>query len=192
MDWRTGEDNCGTGDCDEPEKKPGGNDCTAAKRRGVTLDGQNPCCEENNKKKEKCKNGTTKKEQNGSSSGEAKHTHSKKPAKTSGSSSKNEDCPAGCPTGFKPCEMKLTPPPFCHPLGVWMAQIQPCPPKSGKSKEDKPSKPKKPKAASSGKATKKASASKSSNVKEEPCLYDKPCKAHCFNHPPGIKPSNPY
>nr|CAH7749038.1 unnamed protein product [Callosobruchus chinensis] len=38
----------------------------------------------------------------------------------------------GCPTGFKPCTMKLTPPANCHPCGVWCAEIQPCPPKPKK------------------------------------------------------------
>ncbi|XP_063923960.1 uncharacterized protein LOC135138046 isoform X2 [Zophobas morio] len=38
----------------------------------------------------------------------------------------------GCPTGFKPCTMRLTPPPCCHPCGVWCAEIQPCPPKPKK------------------------------------------------------------
>ncbi|CAH1125502.1 unnamed protein product [Ceutorhynchus assimilis] len=34
----------------------------------------------------------------------------------------------GCPTGFKPCKMKLAPPKDCHPCGVWCAEIQACPP----------------------------------------------------------------
>lgn len=37
--------------------------------------------------------------------------------------------PPGCPTGFKPCSVKLTPPQCCDPCGVWKAKIQPCPPK---------------------------------------------------------------
>ncbi|XP_050304721.1 uncharacterized protein LOC126742185 isoform X2 [Anthonomus grandis grandis] len=41
----------------------------------------------------------------------------------------------GCPTGFKPCAMKLSPPAGCHPCGVWCAQIQPCPPKPKKKKQ---------------------------------------------------------
>ncbi|KAG5871866.1 hypothetical protein JTB14_033873 [Gonioctena quinquepunctata] len=43
----------------------------------------------------------------------------------------------GCPTGFKPCTMKLTPPSNCHPCGVWCAEIQPCPPKPKKKKSPK-------------------------------------------------------
>ncbi|XP_023014962.1 uncharacterized protein isoform X2 [Leptinotarsa decemlineata] len=43
----------------------------------------------------------------------------------------------GCPTGFKPCTMKLSPPPNCHPCGVWCAEVQPCPPKSKKKKQPK-------------------------------------------------------
>ncbi|KAF7287326.1 hypothetical protein GWI33_001689 [Rhynchophorus ferrugineus] len=38
----------------------------------------------------------------------------------------------GCPTGFKPCTMKLKPPSDCHPCGVWCAEVQPCPPKPKK------------------------------------------------------------
>ncbi|KAB0794790.1 hypothetical protein PPYR_11629 [Photinus pyralis] len=35
-----------------------------------------------------------------------------------------------CPTGFKPCQMQLSPPPQCHPLGTWCASIRPCSPKA--------------------------------------------------------------
>lgn len=44
----------------------------------------------------------------------------------------------GCPTGFKPCTMKLTAPPCCDPCGIWFAEIQPCPPKPRKSKRYDP------------------------------------------------------
>ncbi|KAL1490179.1 hypothetical protein ABEB36_012914 [Hypothenemus hampei] len=50
---------------------------------------------------------------------------------------KNKKLPVedkGCPTGFKPCTMKLTPPSDCHPCGVWCAKVQPCPPKPKKKK----------------------------------------------------------
>ncbi|XP_063923952.1 keratin-associated protein 9-8-like isoform X1 [Zophobas morio] len=86
-------------------------------------------------------------------------------------------CTAGCPTGFKPCSMKLTPPPCCDPCGVWCAQIQPCPPKP-KNKNEK---------YVPGPCTRPCC--KHWKPKEGPCLYDDPCKAHCFNHPPGMKPS---
>ncbi|KAK5644484.1 hypothetical protein RI129_005784 [Pyrocoelia pectoralis] len=50
-----------------------------------------------------------------------------------------EECiDEGCPTGFKPCKMKLCPPIGCHPLGTWYASIQPCSPKAkrrGKNKQ---------------------------------------------------------
>ncbi|EFA09789.1 uncharacterized protein LOC661071 isoform X1 [Tribolium castaneum] len=86
----------------------------------------------------------------------------------------------GCPTGFKPCTMKLTPPPGCDPCGIWCAQVQPCPPKpKKKSKKYEP-----------GPCTRPCC--KHWKPKEGPCLYDDPCKAHCFNHPPGIKPSGRY
>ncbi|KAF2901304.1 hypothetical protein ILUMI_04882 [Ignelater luminosus] len=44
----------------------------------------------------------------------------------------NDDCLNGCPTGFKPCTMKLCPPPCCNPLDPWRAQVQPCPAKPRK------------------------------------------------------------
>lgn len=87
-------------------------------------------------------------------------------------------CGEGCPTGFKPCNMELRPPPCCDPWGVWCAKIQPCPPKpkvSGNKNFYDPSPCKRP----CCKHWKP----------EDPCLYDAPCKAHCFNHPPGMKPS---
>ncbi|KAL3267975.1 hypothetical protein HHI36_007111 [Cryptolaemus montrouzieri] len=37
-----------------------------------------------------------------------------------------------CPTGFKTCTMRLTPPPCWDPCGVWCAEIQKCPPKPRK------------------------------------------------------------
>ncbi|KAK9881765.1 hypothetical protein WA026_017284 [Henosepilachna vigintioctopunctata] len=37
-----------------------------------------------------------------------------------------------CPTGFKTCSMRLTPPPCWDPCGVWCAEIQKCPPKPRK------------------------------------------------------------
>ncbi|VEN62400.1 unnamed protein product [Callosobruchus maculatus] len=82
----------------------------------------------------------------------------------------------GCPTGFKPCTMKLTPPANCHPCGVWCAEIQPCPPKSKKkSNKYEPGPCKRP-------------CCKHWKPKDGECQYDLPCKAHCYNHPPGIKP----
>ncbi|RZC40857.1 hypothetical protein BDFB_000360 [Asbolus verrucosus] len=90
----------------------------------------------------------------------------------------NDDhCPdPGCPTGFKPCTMKLTPPPCCDPYLPWCAQVQPCPPK-----------PKKKNKLEFGPCTRPCC--KHWKPKDGPCLYDDPCKAHCFNHPPGMKPS---
>lgn len=83
----------------------------------------------------------------------------------------------GCPTGFKPCTMKLTPPPNCDPAGLWIAQVQPCPPKPPKKVSN---------VYKSGEC--KRPGCKHWESKEGPCLYDEPCKAHCFNHPPGMKP----
>lgn len=83
----------------------------------------------------------------------------------------------GCPTGFKPCKLKLTAPPNCDPAGIWLAQVQPCPPKPRKKVSTlyKPGPCKRP-------------GCKHWRPKEGPCLYDEPCKAHCYNHPPGMKP----
>lgn len=85
----------------------------------------------------------------------------------------------GCPTGFKPCTMKLVAPPNCDPAGIWMAQVQPCPPKPAKKVSNvyKPGPCKKP-------------GCKHWKPKDPPCLYDQPCKAHCYNHPPGMKPKD--
>lgn len=93
----------------------------------------------------------------------------------------NDDdcCLTGCPTGFKPCTMKLCPPPCCNPLDPWRAQIQPCPPKPRKKVSNK---------YTPGPCTRPCC--KHWKPKDGPCLYDKPCKAHCFDHPPGIKPSH--
>ncbi|GLV35879.1 hypothetical protein CBL_09903 [Carabus blaptoides fortunei] len=39
-------------------------------------------------------------------------------------------CPdTGCPRGYKPCVMTMTPPANCDPRGVWIATIEKCPPK---------------------------------------------------------------
>lgn len=96
----------------------------------------------------------------------------------------NKNGPApGCPTGFKPCTMMLSPPPGCDPAGVWQATIMPCPPKV-KTNVSQVYKP--------GPCTRpfcKHWQPKDSS----PCIYDLPCKAACFDHPPGIKPGrNPY
>lgn len=81
----------------------------------------------------------------------------------------------GCPTGFKLCTMKLTPPCDGHPCGVWCAQIQPCPPKP------------KPKTTpySPGECTRPCC--KHWKPKQPPCKYDKPCPAACFDHPLPLK-----
>lgn len=81
-----------------------------------------------------------------------------------------------CPTGFKLCSMKLSPPPGCHPCGVWCAEIQPCPPKPKK----------KVSRYEPGKCTRPCC--KHWKPVDGDCKYDDPCKAHCFNHPPGMKP----
>ncbi|XP_030762737.1 uncharacterized protein LOC115887446 isoform X1 [Sitophilus oryzae] len=82
----------------------------------------------------------------------------------------------GCPTGFKPCTMKLSPPNDCHPCGVWCAEVQPCPPKPKKKvSRYQPGPCKRP-------------CCKHWKPKDGECQYDDPCKAHCFNHPIGIKP----
>lgn len=89
-------------------------------------------------------------------------------------------CSDGCPTGFKPCEMELCPPPCCDPWGVWCATVQPCPakPKVSRGKKNFYVPP----------AVCRRPCCKHWKG-PDPCLYDAPCKAHCFNHPPGIKPS---
>lgn len=121
------------------------NDCPPAKRKGATLDGNNPCCED----------------------------YRRKPPE-------NCEC-GGCPTGFKPCTMKMTPPADCDPAGIWCAQVQPCPPKPLKKVSNvyNPGPCKRP-------------CCKHWKPKDGPCLYDDPCKAHCYDHPPGIKPSGRY
>lgn len=85
---------------------------------------------------------------------------------------KKEDHPdKGCPTGFKPCTMKLTPPPGCHPCGVWCAEIQPCPPK--------------PKNNVSGYKPKPCTrpCCKHWKPKNGECKHDGVCKADCFEIP---------
>ncbi|KAF5298015.1 hypothetical protein FQR65_LT09826 [Abscondita terminalis] len=82
---------------------------------------------------------------------------------------------SGCPTGFKPCDMRLCPPPLNHPLGTWTATIMPCPPKP----RLKPSCKYDP-----FPCTKPGCLHKITRC----CNYNCPCKAHCYNHPPGIKP----
>ncbi|XP_018575818.1 uncharacterized protein LOC108914473 [Anoplophora glabripennis] len=83
----------------------------------------------------------------------------------------------GCPTGFKPCTMKLCPPPGCHPCGVWCAEIQPCPPKPKKV-----SGPYEPKPCT-------RPCCKHWKPKDGECKYDGICKAHCFEPPPHRKKS---
>lgn len=83
----------------------------------------------------------------------------------------------GCPTGFKPCSMKLTPPPGCHPCGVWCAEIQPCPPKPKKVSGFYEPKP----------CTRPCC--KHWKPKDGECQYDGICKAHCFEPPPRRKKS---
>ncbi|XP_044754682.1 uncharacterized protein LOC123313751 isoform X2 [Coccinella septempunctata] len=51
-------------------------------------------------------------------------------------SSAPQPCEDYCPTGFKTCTMRLTPPPCCDPCGTWTAQIQKCPPKPRKKEMD--------------------------------------------------------
>lgn len=95
-----------------------------------------------------------------------------------------DDCAnKGCPTGFKPCQMRLSPPMCCNPIGVWGAQIMPC-----------ASKPTKPEVSSFLPPPDQCTRPGCKHWKPEggPCLYDDPCKAHCFNHPPGMKPSGRY
>ncbi|KAJ8976441.1 hypothetical protein NQ317_016060 [Molorchus minor] len=82
----------------------------------------------------------------------------------------------GCPTGFKPCTMKMTPPPGCHPCGVWCAEIQACPPKPRKKVSC---------FYVPGPCTRPCC--KHWKPKDGRCIYPKPCKAHCYNHPPGMK-----
>lgn len=224
VDWHRKGNTNQSDDTNCKSAKGGSNECSPAKRKGVTIDGQKPCCDDNDKNgdsKTKSKNGNG---GNGNGNGGAK---SKKQSKNGGQSNGNGSAGnngngnggslPGCPTGFKPCTMKLTPPPFCHPLGVWHAEIQPCPPKesnggdagtsgssakaskeksssggggAGSGKKSSGAAGGRSAAASSGKPPRKPFGSKPPNPKDEPCLYDKPCKAHCFNHPPGMKPSN--
>ncbi|XP_019879257.2 uncharacterized protein LOC109607180 isoform X1 [Aethina tumida] len=84
----------------------------------------------------------------------------------------------GCPTGFKPCSMKMTPPASRHPCDAWCAKIEPCPPKRKKKAEKYNGDP----------ACCTRPCCKHWQPKEGPCMYDCPCKAHCYNHPVGIKP----
>ncbi|CAG9829560.1 unnamed protein product [Diabrotica balteata] len=84
----------------------------------------------------------------------------------------------GCPTGFQPCYMKLSPPCNNHPCGIWVAEIQKCLPKPKKSNEYVP-----------GPCTRPCCMHKPCS--EQCCCYDFPCKAHCYDHPVGIKPKHP-
>ncbi|CAG9861839.1 unnamed protein product, partial [Phyllotreta striolata] len=79
---------------------------------------------------------------------------------------------AGCPTGFKPCYMKMFPPADNHPCGVWCAEVQLCFSKPKYSNFYKPGPCKRP-------CCKHRPCT-------PPCCYDLPCKAACMNHPPGI------
>ncbi|XP_022909634.1 DBF4-type zinc finger-containing protein 2 homolog [Onthophagus taurus] len=88
---------------------------------------------------------------------------------------------SGCPTGFKPCQMRLCPPPCCNPIGVWRAQVMPCPP-GGKKDISVPNLLPPPECCT-------RPGCKHWKPPGGPCLYEAPCRAHCFNHPPGMKPS---
>lgn len=85
----------------------------------------------------------------------------------------------GCPTGFKPCMMELKPPPLCDPCGVWCAKVQPCPPKYKKISYEYHPKPCRRPCCKHYKG-------------EDPCDYDGPCKAHCFNTPVEKRATNAY
>ncbi|XP_018326600.1 uncharacterized protein LOC108737904 isoform X2 [Agrilus planipennis] len=89
------------------------------------------------------------------------------------------DIPVALPPGIKPCDMKLVPPNPCCEHGNWTVKIFPCPIQMGTSKVNKED-------ANDGVCKVGCKLWKS---KEAPCLYDDPCRAHCYNHPPGIKPS---
>lgn len=80
-----------------------------------------------------------------------------------------------CPTGYKVCTMKLKPPPLNDPCGVWCAKIMPCPPKKHKvSNVYRPGCCFRPCCL---------------HWKEKcPCIWDFPCKAHCYNQYAGQKP----
>ncbi|KRT82871.1 hypothetical protein AMK59_3584 [Oryctes borbonicus] len=95
----------------------------------------------------------------------------------------NGDGNKGCPTGFKPCSMRLFPPQCCNPIAPWGATIMPCPPK-----------PPKPDVSTVLPPPELCTRPGCKHWKPEggPCLYDDPCKAHCFNHPIGMKPSGRY
>ncbi|CAH1112750.1 unnamed protein product [Psylliodes chrysocephalus] len=85
---------------------------------------------------------------------------------------------AGCPTGFKPCYMKMFPPADNHPCGVWCAEVQLC-----------PQKPRQPKFYNPGPCKRPCCKHRPSSGR---CIYDLPCKAACFRHVPGIHPCNPW
>ncbi|XP_025835864.1 keratin-associated protein 10-7-like [Agrilus planipennis] len=84
----------------------------------------------------------------------------------------------GCPRGFKPCEMLLTPSNPGDPCALWTAKIYPCKPEP-KKKTDNVYRP--------GPCCRPGCLHWS--PPGGPCLYDCPCKAQCFNHPPGMKPT---
>lgn len=87
-----------------------------------------------------------------------------------------------CLSGFKPCKVTLNPPAGCDPLAPWTAEIHPCPPKPlPRSPKQNNSFYDPPECTRPG--------CKHWRPKGGPCLYDDPCKAHCFNHTPGMKPS---
>lgn len=96
---------------------------------------------------------------------------------------KNVDCCQGCPTGFKPCSIQLSPPQCCNPIGTWGARIIPCASKPAKREVSTLLPP--PECCT-------RPGCKHWKPEGGPCLYDEPCKAHCFNHPPGMKPSGRY
>lgn len=95
---------------------------------------------------------------------------------------KKPDCSVGgCPTGFKPCTMKMTPPYDCDPAGIWKATVLPCPAKPRKKVST---------FYTPGPCTRPCC--KHWKPKDPPCKYDDVCKAHCYDHPVGIKPSGRY
>lgn len=82
-------------------------------------------------------------------------------------------------SGFKPCRMTFCPPPEDDPLAPWVVEILPCP--------LKPQKTAKIDNAPYDQSECTRPACKHWKPKGGPCLWDAPCKAHCFNYVTGTR-----
>uniref|UniRef100_A0A6P7F765 Uncharacterized protein LOC114326492 isoform X1 n=1 Tax=Diabrotica virgifera virgifera TaxID=50390 RepID=A0A6P7F765_DIAVI len=89
----------------------------------------------------------------------------------------------GCPFGYQPCLLKLLPPPDQNPCGAWCAELKLPRPGTTVCKDRK-------KENTDVSKTCQRPCCKHWKSKEGECKYDLPCKAHCYNHPVGMKPKH--